>query len=119
MTRDRAIDFQKANKIDAFFETSAKTGNNVEEVFALAAKQLYSIHKRDTVCKNAYRFRTQPRLLRTPPERNRRNSPWRIIVLQTEPRRRKSDANLQIYVLQKLFHFGAFNGFAKVEWGDS
>ena len=49
VTRDRAIEFQKNNKIDAFFETSAKTGNNVEEVFALAAKQLYSIHKRDTV----------------------------------------------------------------------
>lgn len=49
VTRDRAIEFQKANKIDAFFETSAKTGNNVEEVFALAAKQLYAIHKRDVV----------------------------------------------------------------------
>lgn len=47
VTRDRAIEFQKNNKIDAFFETSAKTGTNVEEVFALAAKQLYSIHKRD------------------------------------------------------------------------
>lgn len=49
VTRDRAIEFQKNNKIDAFFETSAKTGNNVEDVFALAAKQLYSIHKRDNV----------------------------------------------------------------------
>lgn len=48
VTRDRAIEFQKNNKIDAFFETSAKTGNNVEDVFALAAKQLYSIHKRDS-----------------------------------------------------------------------
>mmetsp|Transcript_34363 Transcript_34363/g.39718 ORF Transcript_34363/g.39718 Transcript_34363/m.39718 type:complete len:230 (-) Transcript_34363:58-747(-) len=48
VTRDRAIEFQKNSKIDAFFETSAKTGNNVEEVFALAAKQLYSLHKRDT-----------------------------------------------------------------------
>lgn len=46
MSRDRAIEFQKNNKIDAFFETSAKTGNNVEEVFALAAKQLYTLHKR-------------------------------------------------------------------------
>lgn len=27
--------------IDKFFETSAKTGNNVEEVFSLAAKELY------------------------------------------------------------------------------
>jgi len=49
VTRERAIEFQKKNKIDAFFETSAKTGNNVEEVFALAAKQLYALHKRDSV----------------------------------------------------------------------
>mmetsp|Transcript_8058 Transcript_8058/g.7134 ORF Transcript_8058/g.7134 Transcript_8058/m.7134 type:complete len:231 (-) Transcript_8058:50-742(-) len=48
VSRDRAIEFQKKNKIDAFFETSAKTGNNVEEVFALAAKQLYALHKRDS-----------------------------------------------------------------------
>ena len=46
VTKDRAIEFQKANKIDAFFETSAKTGSNVEEVFALAAKQLFAVHKR-------------------------------------------------------------------------
>jgi len=49
VSRERAIEFQKKNKIDAFFETSAKTGNNVEEVFALAAKQLYAINKRDSV----------------------------------------------------------------------
>ena len=51
VTRDRAIEFQKNSKIDAFFETSAKTGINVEEVFALAAKQLYAIHKRDSSTK--------------------------------------------------------------------
>jgi small GTP-binding protein len=45
VTKERAIEFQKNNNINAFFETSAKTGNNVEEVFALAAKQLYEIHK--------------------------------------------------------------------------
>ena len=39
----------KSNKIDQFFETSAKTGQNVESVFALAAKQLYFIHKKDEV----------------------------------------------------------------------
>lgn len=39
--KDRAIEFCKANKIDKFFETSAKTGANVEEVFSLAAKELF------------------------------------------------------------------------------
>ncbi len=39
--KDRAIEFAKANKIDKVFETSAKTGSNVEEVFALAGKEMY------------------------------------------------------------------------------
>lgn len=46
MTKARAVEFQKTNKIDAFFETSAKSGDNVEDVFALAAKHLFAIHKR-------------------------------------------------------------------------
>ena len=44
VTVARAIEFQKRHKIDAFFETSAKTGDNVTEVFSLVAKQLFSIH---------------------------------------------------------------------------
>ena len=36
-----ALDFCRANKIEKFFETSAKTGKNVEEVFSLAAKEMY------------------------------------------------------------------------------
>ena len=36
-----ALDFCRANKIEKFFETSAKTGQNVEEVFSLCAKEMY------------------------------------------------------------------------------
>ena len=39
--KERAIEFCQQYNIDKFFETSAKTGNNVEEVFSLAAKELY------------------------------------------------------------------------------
>ena len=45
MSKDAAIEYCKANKIDKFFETSAKTGTNVEDTFALAAKELYQIKK--------------------------------------------------------------------------
>jgi GTPase SAR1 family protein len=41
VTKERAIDFCKQYSIDKFFETSAKTGFNVEEVFSLAGKELY------------------------------------------------------------------------------
>ena len=41
MDKQVALDFCRANKIEKFFETSAKTGKNVEEVFSLAAKEMY------------------------------------------------------------------------------
>jgi GTPase SAR1 family protein len=41
VSRERALEFCKSYNIDKFFETSAKTGNNVEEVFSFAAKELY------------------------------------------------------------------------------
>ena len=41
VTKERATDFCKQYSIDKFFETSAKTGDCVEEVFSLAAKELY------------------------------------------------------------------------------
>jgi len=41
VTRERATEFCAAYNIDKFFETSAKSGDNVEEVFALAARELY------------------------------------------------------------------------------
>ncbi len=42
VTRERAVEFCKQYNIDKFFETSAKTGFNVEEVFSLAGKELYN-----------------------------------------------------------------------------
>ena len=46
VTRERALQFCKQYSIDKFFETSAKTGFNVEEVFSLAAKELY-LHQKE------------------------------------------------------------------------
>ena len=39
--KERAIDFAKMHAIHKVFETSAKTGDNVEEVFSCAAKELF------------------------------------------------------------------------------
>ena len=41
----QAEEYCKLNKIDKFYETSAKTGSNVENVFSLAAKELYFAKK--------------------------------------------------------------------------
>ena len=41
VTLHRAIEFAKECKLHKVFETSAKTGFNVEEVFATVAKELY------------------------------------------------------------------------------
>jgi Ras-related protein Rab-14 len=41
ITFDRAIEFARAHKISKVFETSAKTGNNVEDVFGTAIKEVY------------------------------------------------------------------------------
>jgi len=38
---DRAIEFAKGHNIHKVFETSAKTGNNVEDVFSCAGKELF------------------------------------------------------------------------------
>ena len=38
---DRAVEFARQNNIHKCFETSAKTGQNVEEVFSCAGKELY------------------------------------------------------------------------------
>ena len=39
--KEQAHEFCKENKISAYFETSSKTGDNVEDVFATAAKDAY------------------------------------------------------------------------------
>ena len=44
VSREKAIEFCKEYGIEKFFETSAKTGNCVEEVFSIASRELYSHH---------------------------------------------------------------------------
>ena len=47
VTYERAVEMAKANKIHRVFETSAKTGYNVEELFASVAKELYVQAKKE------------------------------------------------------------------------
>lgn len=42
------MEFAKEYKLHKVFETSAKTGQNVEEVFAMVAKELYLQVKRES-----------------------------------------------------------------------
>ena len=41
VTQERAREFQKKMKLDGFYETSAKNGQNVEGAFVEAARKLY------------------------------------------------------------------------------
>ena len=41
VTFDKALEFAKAHGIHKVFETSAKTGFNVEDVFSCVGKELY------------------------------------------------------------------------------
>ena len=41
VSKDRAIAFAKERKIHKVFETSAKTGDNVEDVFSCAAREIF------------------------------------------------------------------------------
>jgi len=41
VTKERAIEFAKLHAIHKVFEASAKTGENVEEVFSCAGKELF------------------------------------------------------------------------------
>ena len=41
VTFERAVEMARQNKIHRVFETSAKTGYNVEDVFVNVAKELY------------------------------------------------------------------------------
>ena len=47
VTYERAVEMAKANKIHRVFETSAKTGYNVEELFASVAKELFVQAKKE------------------------------------------------------------------------
>lgn len=47
VTYERAVEMARANKIHRVFETSAKTGSSVEEVFASVAKELYTQAKKE------------------------------------------------------------------------
>lgn len=38
---ERALEFAKQNNIHMVFETSAKTGANVEDVFSIAGKEIF------------------------------------------------------------------------------
>lgn len=42
VSRERAIDFCREYRIDKFFETSAKTGDCVEDVFSITSRELYN-----------------------------------------------------------------------------
>ena len=47
MTLERAVEMAKSHKIHRVFETSAKTGANVEDVFATVARELYLQAKKE------------------------------------------------------------------------
>ena len=41
MKREQALEFMKQNNIDHYIETSAKSGENVTEIFDTALKHVY------------------------------------------------------------------------------
>ena len=47
VTKERAIEFAKCHGIHKCFETSAKTGSMVEDVFTCAGKELYLQNEKD------------------------------------------------------------------------
>ena len=47
VSQKRAEEFKIKMKLDGFFETSAKTGGNVEKVFVEAATKLYKMNSKD------------------------------------------------------------------------
>ena len=47
ITSEKALNFAKEHKIERVFETSAKTGFNVQEIFATASKEFYLMRKKN------------------------------------------------------------------------
>ena len=45
---ERAVEFAKSHGIHKVFETSAKTGNNVEDVFSCSGKELFQQAETET-----------------------------------------------------------------------
>ena len=44
---ERAVEFAKSHGIHKVFETSAKTGNNVEDVFSCSGKELFLLTEKE------------------------------------------------------------------------
>ena len=51
ITRERALDFKSQESLDAFIETSAKSGENVQDLFVRTAKMLHLQHSGKTTPK--------------------------------------------------------------------
>lgn len=47
VSREKAEEYIKEVGIDRYFETSAKTGMNITEIFSIAARELYLSSKED------------------------------------------------------------------------
>ena len=68
VSREKALEFQRKEKLDGFFETSAKSGANVQDLFARAAKMLFLRDKE----KNGMQTKESIKIVRTQAKLRRR-----------------------------------------------